>query len=174
MALSSCAISSGYSLDCKDSMGGIKSVYFSVFENVSGVTSSAGTATAIAKANGGRFYKYNLQRATAMWEEVYTDDPAQGTQFHVQNLNIVLNKMMAATSVQIKTLAQNRLMAVVEDKNGKYWLLGQENGLDRSGGKSGSGTAGGDRNGYEINFTTDNKEMALEVSSGIISGLETP
>lgn len=155
-------------------MGGIKSVYFSVFENVSGVTSSNGTATAIAKANGGRFYKYNLQRATAMWEETYTDDAAQGTSYHAQSLNIILNKMMAATSVQIKALAANRLMAVVEDKNGKYWLLGQENGLERSGGKAGSGTAPGDRNGYEINFTTDNKEPALEVQSSVITGLETP
>lgn len=174
MALSSCAISSGYSLDCKDSMGGIKSVYFSVFENVSGVTESSGTATAIAKANGGRFYKFNLQRATAGWEETYTDDPATGTSFHVQALNLVFNKMQASTSQQIKSLAQNRLMAVVEDKNGKYWLLGQENGLERTGGKAGSGVAGGDRNGYEVNFTTDNKNPALEVSSGIITGLETP
>lgn len=174
MALSSCALSSGYSLDCRDSIGGIKSVYFAVFENVSGVTESSGTATAIAKANGGRFYKFNLTRATGFWNEVYTDDSATGTSYQVQNLTIILNKMMAATSVQIKTLAQNRLMAVVEDRNGKYWLLGQESGLERAGGQAGSGTAAGDRNGYELNFTTDNKALALEVSSGIISGLETP
>lgn len=174
MALSSCAISSGYSLDCRDSIGGIKSVYFSVFENVSGVTESSGTATAIAKANGGRFYKFNLTRATGFWSETYTDDSATGTSFNVQNLTIILNKMMAATSIQIKTLAQNRLMAVVEDRNGKYWLLGQEVGLERAGGQSGSGTAAGDRNGYELNFTSDNKAMALEVNSGIITGLETP
>ncbi len=82
--------------------------------------------------------------------------------------------MLAATSQQIKLLAQNRLMAVVEDKNGKFWLLGEENGLERSGGKSGSGTASADRNGYEIAFTSDNKAMALEVQSSVITTLETP
>lgn len=166
-----CALTSGYSLACRDSVGGLKSVYFIEIDNVSGVTSSAGTASAISKANNRAFYKYNLQRSTANWEEAYNDSSENGTSFHVQTLSIVLNKMQAATSQEIKLLAQNRLLAVVEDKNGKYWLLGQENGLERSGGKAGSGTASGDRNGYELTFTTDNVAPALEVSSGIITGL---
>jgi len=166
-----CALTQGYSIDCKDSAGGVKSVYFIEFGNVSGITESAGTATAISKANNGVFYKYNLQRATASWEEAYNDSPENGSSFNTQTLNIVLNKMQAATSQEIKLLAQNRLIAVVEDKNGKYWLLGQEHGLDRSGGRAGSGTAMGDRNGYEITFISENKAPALEVTSGIIAGL---
>lgn len=46
-------------------MGGVKSIYLANFENVSGVTSASGIVTAIAKAGGGRFYKFNLVRATA-------------------------------------------------------------------------------------------------------------
>ena len=166
-----CALTQGYSIDCKDSAGGVKSVYFIEFDNVSGITESAGTATAISKADHGVFYEYNLQRATASWEEAYNDSPENGSSFNTQTLNIVLNKMQAATSQEIKLLAQNRLIAVVEDKNGKYWLLGQEHGLDRSGGRAGSGTAMGDRNGYEITFISENKAPALEVTSGIIAGL---
>lgn len=173
MALSSCALSSGYTLDCRDSMGGIKSVYLSVFENVSGVTESSGTATAISKANGGRFYKFNLTRATGEWKEEYVDNSANGTSFHTQTLTMVFNKMTAATSQQIKTIAQNRLVAVVEDRNGKYWYLGQDVGLEREGGMGGSGKDGGDRNGYEINLTTQNRGPALEVQSSVITGLET-
>lgn len=169
-----CALTQGYSLSCRDSAGGIKSVYFIEFGNVSGVTESNGTVSAIAKANGGRFYKYNLQRATGNWEEAYNDSAENGTSFHTQTLSIILNKMQAATSQEIALLAQNRLLAVVEDRNGKYWLLGQENGLERSGGRAGSGTAMGDRNGYELTFTSDNVDPANEVSSGIISALTTP
>lgn len=169
-----CALTQGYSLGCRESAGGIKSVYFIEFDNVSGITESAGTATAISKANGGRFYKYNLQRATGSWEEVSTDSAENGTSYYVQNLSIVLNRMQAATSQEIKLLAKNRLIAVVETNDGKYWLLGQENGLERSGGRAGSGTGFGDRNGYEINFSSDNIDPALEVTSGIISTLTTP
>lgn len=169
-----CALTQGYSLDCRDSAGGVKSVYFIEFDNVSGITSTAGTVSAISKANAGRFYKYNLQRATASFEEAYNDSAENGTSFHVQTLSIVLNKMQAATSQEIKLLAQNRLLAVVETNAGKYWLLGETNGLQRNGGRAGSGTAFADRNGYELNFTTEQVEPAKEVSSGIISGLTTP
>lgn len=168
-----CALTAGYSLDCRDSAGGIKSVHLIEFDNVSGITQSSGTVTGISKANNRRFYKYNLQRATAEWSEDYTDSAENGSTFHAQKLAIVLNKMMAATSQEIKLLAANRLIAVVEDRNGKYWLLGEENGLQRAGGKAGSGKAFGDRNGYEINFESDNVNPAPEVSSGIIAGLVT-
>lgn len=166
-----CALTQGYTLGCRDSAGGLKSVYFIEMDNVSGVTESAGTVSAIAKANAGKFYKYNLQRATASWNEAYNDSAENGTSFHVQTLTIILNKMQAATSNEIKLLAQNKLLAVVEDRNGKYWLLGRENGLERSGGQGGSGTAMGDRNGYELTFTSDNVQYAPEVTSGIIAGL---
>jgi hypothetical protein len=168
-----CALTTGYSLDCRDSAGGVKSVYFIEIDNVSGVTSASGTISAIAKANNRAFYKYNLQRATAEASEAYNDSAENGTSFHTQTLNIVLNKMQAATRNEIALLAQNRLLAVIEDRNGKYWLYGKENGLQRAGGKSGTGKAFGDRNGYELTFVGEEKDSAMEVSSGIIAGLLT-
>lgn len=169
-----CALTQGYSLDCRDSAGGIKSIYLIEFDNVSGITQSAGTATVISKANNSRFWKYNLQRATGEWSEEYQDSAENGTSFNKQNLSIVLNKTQATLSQEIKLLAQNRLLAVVEDRNSKYWLLGETNGLQRDGGKAGSGKAFGDRNGYEINFTSEQTLPAIEVTSGIIAGLITP
>lgn len=169
-----CALTSGYSLDCRDSAGGVKSVHFIEIDNVTGVTSAAGVVSAIAKANGARFWKYNLTRATAEAREEFQDNIENGTIFYNQVLNIILNKMQAATRNEIILLSANRLLAVVEDRNGKYWLYGKENGLERSGGSAGTGIQMGDRNGYELNFTGAEKDMALEVNSGIIAGLVTP
>jgi len=166
-----CALTQGYTLGCKDSAGGLKNVYFIEFANVTGITEASGTVSAISRANGGKFYKYNLQRATASWNEAYNDSAENGTSFHVQTLTVILNKMQAATSQEIKLLAQNKLIAIAEDRNGKFWLLGQENGIERSGGQAGSGTAMGDRNGYELTFTSDNVAPAPEVNSGIITAL---
>ncbi len=166
-----CALTQGYTLGCKDSAGGLKNVYFIEFANVTGITEASGTVSAISRANGGKFYKYNLQRATASWNEAYNDSAENGTSFHVQTLTVILNKMQAATSQEIKLLAQNKLIAIAEDRNGKFWLLGQENGIERSGGQAGSGTAMGDRNGYELTFTSDNVAPAPEVNSAIITAL---
>lgn len=169
-----CALTQGYNLDCRDSMGGVELAYAIEFDNVSGYSQSAGVINTLTKATGKRFWKYNLKKATASWEEAYNDNSANGTSFHVQTFTMILNKMMAATSQEIKLLAQNRLIWVVKDKNGKYWLLGEENGMERNGGKAGSGTAPGDRNGYELTFNADNRVPAPEVNSAIISTLETP
>ena len=169
-----CALTQGYSLDCRDSAGGIKSVYFSAIDNVSGVTSSNGTISAISKANNSRFWKYNLTRATGSAMEEFNDSIENGTSFNRQTLTIILNKMQAATRNEIALLAQNRLVAVIEDRNSKYWYYGKDNGLMREGGSAQTGTAMGDRNGYELIFTGDEKDMALEVQSAVISTLETP
>lgn len=171
-----CALTQGYSQGCRDSMGGIRSIYFIEFENVSGITQASGTASAISKANGGRFYKYTLPRASGEWSEEYNDSVENGTSFQRQNLSFSLNGMSASMSQEIKLLSQNRLLAVVEtyEPTPKYWLLGEENGLMREGGKSGSGKAAGDRNGYDLTFTSEQSKMAIQVNSGIISGLTSP
>lgn len=168
-----CSLTQGYSLGCRDSAGGIKSIYLIEFDNVSGITQSAGTATVISKANAGRFYKYVLQRATGEWMEEYQDSIENGTTFQKQTLSFPLNGMTAAMSQEIKILGQARLIAVVEtqEPTPKYWLLGEQNGLMREGGKSGSGKAFGDRSGYEMTFTGEESRMAIQVSSGIIAGL---
>lgn len=169
-----CALTSGYTLDCRDSVGGVKSIYFIEIDNVSGFTSASGTISAIAKANNGRFYKYNLVKATAEAKEDFQDNVENGTNYVNQTISLVLNKMQAATRNEIALLAQNRLIAVVEDRNGKYWCYGKENGLDRTGGSATTGKAMGDRNGYELTFTGMEGTPAMEVSSGIIAALTTP
>lgn len=169
-----CALTQGYSLDCRDSAGGVKSVYFIEIDNVTGVTSSAGEVSAIAKANNKRFWKYNLKKNTAEAMEEYQDSSENGTSFHRQTLSFVLFKQQASLRNEILLLAQNRLLAVIEDRNGKFWLYGKENGLERSGGSAKLGKAMGDLNGYELTFTGDEKDPALEVASAVITGLETP
>jgi hypothetical protein len=166
-----CALTQGYTLDCKDSLGGLKSVLFIESENVSVDTETDGVITDIQLAVGKYFYKYELVKETSMFMETVTASIQNGTIFYAQELTIVLNKLQANTRNEILLLAKNNLVAIVEDKNGKYWYLGQNGGLDITGGTAGSGTAAGDRSGYELTFSGQEKELAPEVSSSIIGGL---
>jgi hypothetical protein len=43
--------------------------------------------------------------------------------------------------------------AIVLDNNDRYWLLGAANGLEVSAGTAGTGTAFGDRSGYELTLS---------------------
>jgi hypothetical protein len=166
-----CALTQGYTLDCKDSLGGIKAMWVINHANVTAVTEASGIVSAITKAAGKVFYKYELVKNTGSLTETITTSVENGTVFYAQELSIVLNKLQANTRNEILLLAQSTLMVVVQDANDKYWLLGRFTGLDVTGGTSATGTAQGDRNGYTLTFTGGEKQLAPEVNSGIIAGL---
>lgn len=166
-----CALSQNYTLDCKDSLGGIKAVWFISSSNVSSITEASGIVTTITKASGKVFYKYELVKNTGSLTETITASVENGTVYYAQELSIVLNKLQANTRNEILLLAKNNLVAVVQDANDKYWYLGRVQGLDITSGTSATGTAQGDRSGYTLTFTGGEKELAPEVTSSIISGL---
>ena len=166
-----CALTQGYTLDCKDSLGGIKAMWLINHANVTAVTEASGIVSAITKAAGKVFYKYELVKNTGSLTETITSSVENGTVFYAQELSVVLNKLQANTRNEILLLAQSTLMAVVQDANDKYWLLGRVTGVDVTGGTATTGTATGDRNGYTLTFTANEKQLAPEVNSGIIAGL---
>ena len=169
----SCALTTGYSLDCKDSAGGITEVYFIESANVSSMASASGVITGLTKASGKRFWKYELPKETGSFTHNPTVSTENGTLFFEQNLTIVVNKLSASINTELKLLAQNILIAVVKDNNNKYWMLGKERGLDMSGSTSGSGTAFGDRSGYSLVFVGKELDQLYEVNSSVANALQT-
>ena len=165
-----CALTQGFVLDCKESVGGIKSVRFVEFDNVASIAYAAGVATLTMVASK-KFWKYAQVRETSSFTETITANVQNGTIFYSQELTVILNKLAAATRNEILLLAKNRLMAIVEDMNGNFWLLGAKNGLDITGGNSATGTASGDRNGYTLTFQAMEADPIWSVSSASISAI---
>ena len=78
---------------------------------------------------------------------------------------------------RIYTMAKNPDLRIILETNngsqdgvGKYFLLGQYNGLTLSGGTAQSGTAFGDKNGYTLTFTSQEPTPASEIQ---YTGFET-
>lgn len=168
-----CALTQGYVLDCKDSLGGITEVLFIASKDVTATTEVSGVITAITKASGKRFYKYELVKETSNFVENVNASVENGSIFYQQELTVILNKLQANTRNEILLLAQNLLVAIAKDNNGKYWYLGKTRGLDITAGSGGSGTAMGDRSGYTLTFTGKEPELSPEVQSSIIAALLT-
>jgi glucose dehydrogenase len=170
----SCALTSGYSLDCKDSSGGIVEVYFIEKANVTSMTTtSSGVITALTKATGKRFWKYELPKETGSLTETINGNVQNGTVFYSSELKIVVNKLNPSVRTEILLLAQNTLIAVAKDNNGFFWLLGRANGVDLSTGTLASGTAFGDRSGFDLTFTGSEPEPMYALSNAVSSVLET-
>jgi hypothetical protein len=170
-----CALTQGYTLGgCKDGVGGIKEAYFIEWGGIASITEASGVVTAITKTASMRFWKYELQRETSTFKEGIEGNPANGTVVYRPELTVILNRLQTSVRNEILLLAKNLLVAVVLDRNGKYWLLGKGGGLDLTTGEAGPGTAATDRSGYTLTFTGSEAELAVEVDSATAATLTTP
>jgi hypothetical protein len=168
-----CSLTSGYVLDCKDSLGGIVDVMFIAAGDISSYTEASGVVTAITKAAGKKFYKYALVKGTSSFTENINASVENGTIFYQQELTMIINKLQVAVRNELLLLAKNYLVAIVHDANDAYWILGIKNGIDLTAGSGASGTAQGDRSGYTLTFMGKEPQLAQQVSSGIIAALLT-
>jgi hypothetical protein len=168
-----CAITSGYTIDCRENIGGLKAVFIAEFGNISGVTEVSGLVTGITKAAGKRFYKFEVPRATANTTSNATGSEENGSLFYTHQVVFPLNKRNSTTANVVRTLAQAKLMVVTLDMDGNYRMFGKANGLYLASTENGSGTAAGDRNGYNITLTGIEPDDFLQVSSAVGLALET-
>jgi len=167
----SCPLTQGYTLDCKDSIGGIKTVYILELAYKGSITSASGIITAWTPSSSKRLWTYQLEKESgSMTEDQELAMPA-GTLTYVQGLTLPIRKMQAAIKAELRLLAMNDLLVMVLDRNGKYWLLGEENGLNLTKSAGVSGTAMGDANGNTLTFVGKEATPAKEVSSGIVAAI---
>lgn len=170
--MASCALTQDLLYGCDVGTGGIKEAYFIELENISTITESSGTVTAITKVGSKVFRRYQLVQETANFGEDITKNRQNGTLFYAQRGTIVFNKQSVNVRNEIMLLAKNNLVAVVKDNNGTWRMYGREYGLSL-GGNAESGTAWGDRNGYNLNLAGNEPDMAPFVQESVIATLQS-
>src|SRR5689334_21696326 len=117
--MAGCALTQDLNLDCRDSIGGIKTVSVIEIGNISSMTDASGVVTAITKVSGKVFRKYSLIRDTSNASETLTVSEQNGTVFSAQQVEIILNKRQANTRNEIMLMAKNNLVFIVTDNNDK-------------------------------------------------------
>lgn len=170
----SCTLTGSQALDCKDSVGGIREIKVKVHTAgtfVGHVTYSSGAVTAIAAGSQTGWYTYDLEKETASANNNGQFNPANGTTWYQQEIKMIMNKMSARLNYEFDQMAKARIIIALRDMNDNYWLYGYEFGLDITAATIGSGTARGDRNGYEITLTGKEKISVPTLTSVIYASL---
>ncbi len=165
----SCDITSGFSLACRDNIGGIQNVFI-LSGSVSSVTSATG---AISDIDGsGVFYKFELPRNVGDFTETPTPSLENGTVYYSQVTNISLHKLQASIRNQVKVLTQNPDLKIViqtengsDDNVGKFFYIGRYRGSVVTGGAGTTGTAMGDANQYSLTFEATEPYPAEEITT---------
>lgn len=156
----SCTLSLGRLVPCKDSVGGLKNVYFADFGKLGTVTidddstgdnevSNMTGTTVSAVDNSLILYKYEL-KGNSSFEQTITASRENGTTFFEQNLTLTLTKLTKADHKELKLIAFGRPHVFVEDYNGNVFLAGLKHGMDVNGGTIVTGAAMGDLSGYTL------------------------
>lgn len=168
-----CALTQGFTLDCKDAIGGIKSVRFASLSDWESLDPAYSTGAVTFGSSSAVFYKYELDKEESMFSDDPTAGSNRGTFYYVPTLTFILSKLDVAKRNEIQLLCKNRVVAIVETRESTptYWAIGQTNGLDFTQGTGASGTAAADLNGYTLTFNGMEPDPMVEVSDGDLASI---
>ena len=168
-----CELSSGFTLDCKDGIGGIKKIILCDTVAPQGFSFDANEiVTAIVGPTSGDLYTYELTTQTGSFEETINFNRDAGTIFYTQTVNVMLNKLSSQKRLELQAVAQARPIIFVNDSNDNWWAVGYEYGADLSTGTAGTGTALGDMNGYTLAFVHETPKRAYKLAGAPLGLLD--
>ena len=162
----SCDLTKGRKEPCKDSVGGIRAVYFTDFGELGTITLTDDEITNM----DGTFeaFKYEV-KGNSSFEQTITASRENGTTFFDQTLNLTLHKLTKEDNKEIKLLAYGRPHIAVEDYNGNVFLMGREHGCDVNGGTVVTGAAMGDLSGFTLTLEGQETDPAYFVTPAVIT-----
>ena len=162
-----CDLSNGRVLPCKDSVGGLKNIYFINYGVDSTLISTSGAEDTVASTDfaASTAYKYALKGNSSLTQNIQSSRE-NGTTAFEQVLELTLPKLSKEDNYQIKLLSFGRPHIVVEDYNGNFFLVGREHGADVTGGTIVTGASMGDLSGYTLTFTGMEKLPANSITGG--------
>jgi len=160
-----CDLTLGRLEPCKDSLGGIKALYFENFAADDTITydvTNTDEITDIQVAATGAItvYKYDVKGDNSNLEQNINSSRDNGTTFFEQIINATLKKLDVATHKELKLMAHGRTRVFVHTNNGDAFCVGVEFGAEVTGGTVVTGSALGDLSGYTIVLTAQEKTPA--------------
>lgn len=156
-------LTKGRGLDCNRISGGVKNIYFGVYDQftapiqTTGIVQVDGEITDIEMASN-VLYRYTTPLGVASVTETIVGSTENGTIFYTPSINIILNRLTKEDQNQIKLLGATKVVIFAQLNqqlaNGHDVIigLGVTNGMNLNAGTMDSGAAFGDRNGYTLTF----------------------
>ena len=157
------ALTKGRGLDCNRISGGIKFVYFGVYDQfdapieTAGIVQASGEITDIEMGSN-VLYRYTMPLGVASLTDTIVGSRENGTIYYTPSLSVILNRLTKEDQNQIKLLGSTKVVAFAQLNatlsNGHDVIvgLGVSNGLELNAGTMDSGAAWGDRGGYTLTF----------------------
>jgi hypothetical protein len=164
-----CTLATGRALPCKDSVGGIKAVWFADHGTLGTLTVDVADGELESITGTPDLFRYDVKGNSSM-EQTINADRANGTSFYTQTLNLTLTKLDLETRFELINVVRARPHVFVEDYNGNYFLLGAVHGCEVTGGTIVTGAAMGDLSGFTLTLTAEETLPAYFCLGSIVTG----
>ena len=152
------ALTKGRGLDCNRISGGIKYIYFAVYDQVTSIPTANGEITDLEMGSNS-LYRYTMPLGVASLTDTIAGSRENGTIFYTPTVNIILNRLTKEDQNQVKLLGATKTIifaqlnqTVTATGHDAIVCLGSVNGMELNAGTMDSGAAFGDRNGYTLTF----------------------
>ena len=169
-----CDIAAGRLEACKDSIGGIDTVYMINFGTLTTVLGTAANADVVISgvASPSNMYKFTV-KGNNNFETTVVSSRENGTTFFQQTLTLELKGLDIAGHLNLKNLMYSRPHVIVHTRNNAYFLMGRLNGADVTAGSISTGMASGDFNGYKLTMVAEEKVPANFINAIDEAALKT-
>ena len=157
------ALTKGRGLDCNRISGGIKFVYFGVYDQftapieTTGLPVTAGEVTDLEMGSND-LYRYTMPLGVASLTDTIVGSRENGTIYYTPSLSVILNRLTKEDQNQIKLLGATKLVcfaqlnATLPSGTDVIVALGVTNGMELNAGTMDSGSDWGSRGGYTLTF----------------------
>jgi hypothetical protein len=154
----SCLTTSGFQINCRESIGGIKAIYLGAYDTFANTaTLTDNEVTALAE---GDVYEFQLPKHTGSFTEEAAISVENGTVFYTQTIVAMFHGMSQQRALQLQNIAKGRNVLWVLDNNDNLWMCGYKDGVQITAFTTASGAAKGDMSGYTVTFTGEEKDKA--------------
>lgn len=167
-----CLSTAGFIVDCKKTIGGIKSFWIGPYATIANAATIDPTTAQITALPSASWETYNMKQHTGNFVEAATVSKENNTIFYTQTLTAQFTILSAARRLQLDTFSRGRHVIIVQDNNDNYWLMGYKDGAEVATESTETGTGKGDFNGYKITFTAEEANKAYRLADSIVSDFD--
>lgn len=168
----SCILNEGFALGCRDNTGGVQRVLIKSFDAAQTYTYDVDGAILTSAITPETFYEFEQPSEAAEFNPGEGNHSIEnGTNFWVQTVNLVFHKYQASLRDMLYVLAQKELTVLVQDQNGKWFIVGEQNGTNLIASSAKVGKAYGDMNGVTVSLQAKEPTSSRECTPAYIATL---
>lgn len=157
--------------DCEGVLGGIRKVYLALWKDDIFITSATTDGTKVTGVDTGvTWYEFSFRKNTGSYESTQTVSDA-GNNYFTSTLTMVFSRMETVKRTAVQALSIGEVAGIVQDCNGKFWCLGQDEAGYTTGNSASTGTAKSDQNAYTVVLASESFELPYEIDPSVVENL---